>query len=267
MSSHQTAPSRGLHLAEWAAELVGTAMLLFVVVSAVTVDFAPGSPLRRLLPSSSLRLLLTGLVIAGSGSLYAVAPPGKRSGAHLNPAVTLAFWMMGHVHRHDLIGYWVSQFLGAILGTAAGVAAWRGAALSVRVATTRPGPGIPPWLAAVAEFGMTTILLLVIFWLLARRRTRRLVPVVVWLLVAGFVWQLAPVSGTSLNPARSLGPALFEGHLEWMWIYFGGPALGAGAAAAVAHLVGHEFKPLSAKLFHDPRYKNIFGTRPERPLR
>ena len=256
-----TAPSPGVHLSEWAAELVGSALLLFVVVSAVTVDFGPGSQLVQIVPSRSLRLLITGLVIAGSASLYAITPPGKRSGAHLNPVVTLAFWLMGHVHRHDLLGYWVSQLTGALIGTAAGMATWREAAFSVHVAATRPGQGMPLVVVVGAEFGMTATLVLVIFFLLARPATERLVPLVAWLLVAGFVWQLAPVSGTSLNPARSFGPALFDGNLQWMWIYLVGPGLGAVAAAGLAHLWDEGFNPLTAKLFRDPKYKNVFGTR------
>ena len=91
-------------MAEWLAELAGTAILVLVGVSAICLNFGPSSPVARAIPSSSARLLLTGLIFAGTGSLVAISPLGRRSGAHLNPAVTLAFWIRGHVHPHDLIG-------------------------------------------------------------------------------------------------------------------------------------------------------------------
>ncbi|MGI8607738.1 MAG: hypothetical protein ACR2MY_00715 [Candidatus Dormibacteria bacterium] len=64
--------------------MAGTAILLTVGLSAVCFDFGPGSPMVRILPATSLRLLVTGLVFAGSGSLVAISPLGRRSGAHLN---------------------------------------------------------------------------------------------------------------------------------------------------------------------------------------
>jgi len=96
-------PQPGLHLVEWSCELLGTALLLLGGLSAVCLDFGPRSPLRGL--GSSVRLLLTGLLFAGTGSLLAISPLGRRSGAHLNPVVTLAFWTQRKVHPHDLAGY------------------------------------------------------------------------------------------------------------------------------------------------------------------
>ncbi len=77
-------PQPGLHLAEWSCELLGTALLLLGGLSAVCLDFGPHSPLRGL--ASSVRLLLTGLLFAGTGSLLAISPLRRRSGAHLNPS-------------------------------------------------------------------------------------------------------------------------------------------------------------------------------------
>jgi aquaporin Z len=65
-------------------------------------------------PSHYWRLLITGFLFACTGSLVTVSPLGRRSGAHLNPAVTLAFWTRRHVHPHDLAGYTVSQVIGAL---------------------------------------------------------------------------------------------------------------------------------------------------------
>src|SRR5256885_13482233 len=88
MSGPAPQPARGgVHLVEWASELVGTAFLLLGGLSAVALDFGPGSPAAAALPSRSARLLLTGVLFAGTGGLVAVSPLGRRSGGPINPAV------------------------------------------------------------------------------------------------------------------------------------------------------------------------------------
>ena len=88
-------------------------------LSAVMLDFGPGAWMKDLLPSISSRLLLTGLLFGATGSLVAVSPLGRRSGGHLNPAVTLGFWLTRTVHVQDLIGYSTAQLqLYAALGNA-----------------------------------------------------------------------------------------------------------------------------------------------------
>ena len=134
-----------LHWFEYGAELVGTAFLLFAGVSAVVVNFGVGSPLVPVVPNKSVRLLITGLLFAGSSSLVAISPLGKLIGGHINPAVTLAFWVQGKMHPFDLGGYLLGQFLGAIIGTWLVVLVCGGQAASVGDGMTVPGAGYPPW--------------------------------------------------------------------------------------------------------------------------
>ncbi|HEY2423526.1 MAG TPA: aquaporin, partial [Chthoniobacterales bacterium] len=91
-----------LNLAEYAAEACGTGFNLFVGLSAGIINFSPDFPMAHLIPSPSLRLLVTGLIFAGSGSLFAISPLGKLSGAHINPSVSLAFFVRGKMHGKDL---------------------------------------------------------------------------------------------------------------------------------------------------------------------
>src|SRR5579863_2993012 len=148
----------GWHWIEWACELLGTALLLLGGLSAVCLDFAPASPVAIAVPSHSVRLLITGLLFGGTGSLVAVSPLGRRSGAHLNPAVSLAFWRRGHMHPHDLAGYIAAQIAGALTGTALVRWWWGNKARAVHLGVTQPGHGIGPATAAGIETLMTFIL-------------------------------------------------------------------------------------------------------------
>ena len=128
-----------LHRPEYGADLLGTAFLLFAGLSAVVLDFGAGSPLARIIPEKSPRLLITGLLFAGSGSLVAVSPLGKLRGGHINPAVSLGFWVHGKMHPYDLAGYIAGQLLGALLGAGLLVLVWGEKASSVRNGMTLPG--------------------------------------------------------------------------------------------------------------------------------
>jgi aquaporin Z len=251
-------PARsGMHLVEWGCELAGTAMLLLCGLSAVCFDFGSRSPLRH--HATAPRLLLTGLLFAGTGSLIAISPLGRRSGAHLNPAVTVAFWTQHKVHLHDLGGYIAAQFAGAVIGATAVRLLWRGQAVSVHVGATLPGHGLTDWQAAAIEAGMTALLILTILVMTSRSRLTRWTPLVLWPLIATLVWQVAPYTGTSLNPARSFGPALLASVLGSYWVYVAGPLLGVGIAVAVFALM-RDYTVLTTKLFHDPTYPSTMAS-------
>ncbi|MDA8203349.1 MAG: aquaporin [Chloroflexi bacterium] len=244
-------PARGgVHLAEWAAEFLGTAILVLGGLSAVVLDFGAGSPVARAVPGASPRLLLTGALFAGTGALVTISPIGRRSGAHLNPAVTLGFWLTGHVHTVDLVGYVVGQVLGALAGAAALVAVWGARAAPVHDGLTQPAPGVSAPVAAALEAVMTGAMILAILLMVSSPRTMRWTPLVVWAVVTVEVWQGAPFTGTSLNPARSFGPAVMTGDFHAYWVYVVGPLAGAVAAVTIQRFALPDVVPLSAKLFH-----------------
>lgn len=257
-SSSTEQPARGgIHLLEWASEFLGTALLLIGGLSAVCLDFAPGSPLDG--ASHSIRLLVTGLLFAGCGSLIALTPFGRRSGAHLNPVVTLGFWTQRKVHPHDVAGYMAAQVLGAIAGTAVVRLTWGSRARAVHLGATLPGHGINDLQAVAVEAGMTAALLLTILLMTSGVRTARWTPLVLWFLIAALVWQGASYTGTSLNPARSLGPALLASELGVYWVYVAGPLLG-GALAVGCFALFRDLHVLTAKLFHDPSYSSTLAS-------
>ncbi len=248
-----------LHWPEYGAELLGTAFILFAGVSAVVFDFGTGSPLAHVLPDASIRRLITGLLFAGSGSLVAISPLGKLSGGHINPAVSLAFWMHGKMHHLDLGGYILGQLLGAIIGSLLVVLVWGGHAASVGYGTTVPGAVYPLWMVFLAEVSLTFLLVLSIFFFVSSHRLMRWTPLMVWILIGVMVWLEAPVSGTSLNPARSFGPALVSWIWNDHWLYWVAPPLGALLAVGAFRLLAiGERDVLTGKLFHVPHYRSVF---------
>ena len=250
-------PAHVWHWPEYGAEFVGTAWNVFVGLSAVVLNFAPGMPGARLIPDAGLRLWVTGLIFAGSGSLYTISPWGRLSGSHINPSVTLAFTASGKLHWHDTLGYLAAQFAGGTVGAAGLTPAWGGAAAAVGDGVTLPGSGYTAGAAFGAELAMTFGYLLAIFFFVSKETLMRWTPLMNWLVVAGLVWLGAGVSGTSLNPARSFGPALVSGTWRAQWVYALAPPLGALLAAAAWRLAGTG-KILTAKLYHVEWYRSIF---------
>lgn len=250
----------GWHWAEWACELVGTAFQLFLGFTVVAVMEAPGAPGRRLVGSAGVRLVLIGVAFGVLAAIVATSPLGRRSGAHLNPAVTLGFFARGHTHAHDLIGYAISQILGALAAAAGFAAVWDTWAPQVNHARTVPAETIRPWVAAGIEAGLTLILLLVIFAMVSSQRTARWTPAVVTGVLSGLIWAGAPYTGASMNPARTLGPDIVAGGYPALWVYFLGPAVGALLAAGSFTILARGRTTLTAKLFHDRDYPSTQRT-------
>ena len=95
------------------AEFVGTALLVLVGLSLVILMFGAGSPIVRVVPDEGLRRLITGFLFGTTGALIALSPVGKESGAHINPVVTLGFWLMGKLDSRIALSYVVAQLAGA----------------------------------------------------------------------------------------------------------------------------------------------------------
>jgi len=240
------------------SELVGTALLLAVGLSVVIFDFGAGSPLVKWLPSLGARRLLTGFLFGATGGLIAVSPVGKLSGAHINPVVTTAFWLKGKMGNRHALGYVLAQLGGGILGSLP-LLLWGGIGRSVEYGATLPGCG---GLAAVAGETATTFALIAgLFTFLGHRRLRSFTPLLFPFLYAVMVYMEAPLSGTSTNPARSLGPAVVSGVWRAWWVYWVGPMLGTVLALTAHRLPGlRRLEVEVAKLYHfehDP-YK-VFG--------
>ena len=241
-------PSGGWHWPEWIAEAVGTAALFGIGFSVVAVLLSQRSPIADAV--HGIRFLLVGVNFGVLSAAIAVSPLGRRSGAHLNPAVTLGFWLRGSVHPHDLAGYLAAQFCGALAGTwASGFVLGRWAT-SIHRGRTSPNPvGTLPGVAI--EAGLTFVLLGTVFACVGTRRLLGWTPAIVAIVLTILIWVGSPLTGASMNPARSFAPALLESNPDSLWVYFAGPAIGAFAAAVAGWR-----RPMTAKLVHDPRYRS-----------
>jgi aquaporin Z len=247
----------GLHWRIWCAELTGTALLVLGALSAVAFVLGADSPVSSVLPSTSARLALTGVLVATVVVLIVVSPLGRLSGAHLNPAVTIAFRALGRVGDRDLLGYVLAQLLGGVAGAIAFRAAWGDVARSIGGGVTHPGVTVLE--ALVLEAGMTALLVATILAFVCDARLARWTPLAIWPVLAFVIWRFSPDTGASLNPARSAGPAVAFADLDDLWIYVVGPI--AGALLAVLPWVGGAAPgPVTAKLFHDQRYPCSLAT-------
>lgn len=236
--------------AHWPEYLIEAAGLALFMVSACTFGvflFHPGSPFHAALRSDFTRREVMGVAMGATAVVIIYSPWGQRSGAHVNPSTTLAFLRLGKLSRADAAFYVASQFAGALSGVAVSWALL-GSRLSHPAANfvaTVPGPG-GPFVAFAAEFAIAFVLMSVVL-VVSGSRFQRLTGLCAGVLVAAFITFEAPVSGMSLNPARSFGSAVFAGALKPLWIYLLAPTLGMQLAAS---LLPARVKRGCAKLDH-----------------
>ena len=258
-----TAATEPLHAAaaagHWPEYLMEAALLGCFMVSACIVAVLldhPSSPIYRSVPDPFIRRFLGGLAMGGTAILLIYSPWGRRSGAHFNPASTLTFLRLGRIAPRDAIWYGVAQFAGGLAGVLIAAALF-GPSLAhegVHYAVTRPGVhGVgAAWLA---ELVMTFMLFTVVLRVSSHPRYARLTGVAVGVLVFIYITLEAPLSGMSMNPARTLASAIPARDWTALWVYFTAPPLGMLLAAELhLRLRGRLF---CAKLDHDPRMRCI----------
>jgi aquaporin Z len=220
----------------------------------------PNSPVLNLIPSQFTRRMLTGIAMGGTAVALVFSPLGKRSGAHFNPAVTLTFWRLGKVKNWDAIFYIIAQFIGAIAGVFT-------VTLFVRRPLSHPAvnyvatlPGMQGVVVAfVAEFVIAFVLMSVVLRVSNTPGIARYTGVFAGALVATFITLESPLSGMSMNPARTFGSALIGDLWTGLWIYFTAPVLAMQLAGAV-YLRG-EGTVYCAKYHHYNRHRCIFNCR------
>ena len=200
-----------------AAECIGTFGLVFIAAGAAMVDEVSGGSLGLV-----GNALASGLVVAAM--VYAT---GHISGAHINPAVTLAFALVRRISLRDAGVYWAAQMVGAVL-----------AASVLRLLLGKVGImgghaiTIDPVQAVGVEIVLTFLLMFVIMAVATdKRAVGRAAALAIGATVTFDILVGGPLTGGSMNPARTTGPALLAANWQDLWIYWVGPPVGAALAA------------------------------------
>jgi aquaporin Z len=229
------------------SEIFGTALLLLAGLSIVIFMFGSGSPMAQLIPAVKVRQAITGFLFGSIGASIALSRIGKISGAHINPAVTLVFWLFRKIEGRLAITYILAQLAGALIGCLP-LLLWGRMGRSVDFGATLPGAGYSTHVVVLGEVitTFTMVSLLVIF--IGFRRIRRFTPFMFPFLYAIMVPLEAAISGISTNPARSFGPAVISGQWGGWWIYWLGPLTGAILASLACSLLAKRIT--IAKLYH-----------------
>jgi len=254
------------HWPEYAIEAACLGLFMISACVFVTLLEHPLSPARAVLADPTLRRVLVGVAMGLTAIGLIYSPWGQQSGAHMNPSLTLTYLRLGKIAPADAFGYVLAQFAGGFAGVlVARVVLGRAVAdAAVNYAATVPGPW-GPGPAFLGElpisFGMMTMVLVV-----SNSRLARLTGLFAGVLVATYIGIEAPLSGMSINPARSFASAL-PGHI-WtaFWIYLTAPVIGMQLGTAAFLAVRQPGSAPCAKLHHTTRERCIHcGHEPTQP--
>ncbi len=239
------------------AALLGIFMLSACLFT--TLLFYPGSPVPQLVPDPFVRRIIMGLAMGSTAVALTYSAWGKQSGAHYNPALTLTFTRLGKIAPGDAVAYVGAQFAGAVLGVLIAALLVRAmlAHADVHYAVTRPGAnGVLT--AFVAETVISGILMTAVLTVSNHARLARYTGLVAGLLVTTFITLEAPLSGMSMNPARTAGSGFWAHDWTGWWVYFTAPLLGMLLAAEIYVRRNGASGIFCAKLHHQNGKRCIF---------
>jgi len=245
------------HWPEYLMEAFGLGAFMISASLFTLLLYHPDSLLVRMIPTEILRRCLMGLAMGLTAIAIIYSPWGKQSGAHINPAVTLAFWRLGKIADWDALFYILAQFAGGFAGVAlvAAIASERLADPAVNYVVTVPGEG-GVLAAFLAELGISFLLMSVVLVASNTPRLAASTGLFAGCCVAVFITLESPLSGMSMNPARSLGSAIIPHLWTSLWLYFVAPPVGMLLAAEVYRAAGQHAG--CAKLNHQNTKRCIF---------
>lgn len=247
------------HYPEYLMEAAGLGLFMVSACAFAVLLDHPASPARQALADPFLRRLLGGLAMGATAAGLIYSPWGKQSGAHLNPSVTLAFWRLGKVPAADAVFYVAAQFVGGLSGVLLCTAAL-GPALAhpaVAYAVTVPGERGAA-VAAAAEFLISFGMMAMVLATAGHARLGRFTGLFAAGLVASYIALESPLSGMSMNPARTAASALPGGVWTAAWIYFLAPPLGMLAAVELRGALARDRAAPCAKFNHANSRRCIF---------
>jgi len=246
------------HWPEYLAEAAGLGLFMVSACAFAILLFHPTSPVAFLAGGRLVRRALMGLAMALTAIGLIYSPWGKRSGAHFNPAVTVTFWRLGKVEAWDALFYVGAQFAGGLSGVLVVHAVARSlvADPSVHYVVTVPGT-LGVGVAFAAELAMAFGLMLVVLTVSNTGRFAPLTGLFAGALVAVYITIEAPLSGMSMNPARTFASALPADTWRAFWVYVTAPVAGMLLASEV-YVHGARRRVVCAKLQHGGDHPCIF---------
>jgi aquaporin Z len=248
------------HWPEYAMEAAGLGAFMVSACVFATLLEHPASPAHTHLPNQIVRRVLMGIAMGATAIGIIYSPWGKRSGAHINPAVTLTFYRLGRIELGDAIGYACAQFLGGAAGvlTARLLLGNLVAHPSIHWVVTAPAGDTGIGVAAAGEAVISFVLMLTVLTVSGSVRYARFAGVWAGTLVATFIAVEAPLSGMSMNPARTAASALFAGDWSGWWVYFTVPPVAMLLAAETHVRLRGGARDACAKLCHARDVRCIF---------
>jgi len=248
-------PSTALKWPLYVYEALELAIFMLSACVFTVILFHPNYPALKLIPSPILRRLLMGIAMGLTAIAIIHSPMGKRSGAHFNPSITLTYFRLGKIRSRDALFYIAFQFLGGIFGVAVSALLLGRQLADPFVDYAITVPGIYGTTAAFfAELFMAALLMGVVLWTSNRPRIAPYTSYCVGILIMFYIILFAPVSGFSINPARTVGSAVFAQVFTALWLYFLAPILGMMLSAELYLRSYGEDRILCAKLHPDPTY-------------
>ncbi len=245
------------HLPEYLIEAWGLGMFMIAACVCAAFIFDPASPLHVSGKFSANLLMGLGMGLTALGVM--LSPWGKRSGAHINPAVTLCFYRLGKIESWDAAFYMAAQFIG---GTAGVFLSWLalGAMLEVPevnyVVTIPKEAGVAA--AFIGEFIISFGLMVTVLITTNSEKLKNLTPYLAGFLITAYIVFEVEYSGMSMNPARTFGSAAVGNIWTGWWLYFVSPPLAMLAAAEVYLFFKGSEAVKCAKLHHHNKYRCIF---------
>ncbi|HKY70692.1 MAG TPA: aquaporin [Nitrospira sp.] len=247
------------HWPEYLMEAAGLGLFMISAAIVTTGLEHPASPLRQGIPDPTTRRVIIGIAMGLTAVALIYSPWGGRSGAHLNPAVTLTFLRLGKMQWVDALFYVLGQFAGGTAGLlmAAAVIGMAVRHPAVNYAVTVPGQE-GSVAAFVAEVVISFGLMLIVLVTSNHATLRMWTGLFAGALVAAYIAVEAPLSGMSMNPARSFASALPANVWSAFWVYLTAPLAGMLLAAECYLRVQGAHRVLCAKLHHEHRSGCIF---------
>lgn len=247
------------HYPEYLMEAAGLGIFMISAAVVTVVLEHPASPIRQAISEALLRRFIIGVAMGLTAIAIIYSPWGKQSGAHINPVVTLTFLRLGKIKPTDALFYILAQFVGGLLGLLLAVRLL-GEAIAdpaVNYVITTPGVG-GTGTAFIAELSISFGVMLMILFVSNTPKLSHFTGIFAGVLIATYITVEAPLSGMSMNPARTLASAIPAHNWTAIWVYFTAPLLGMLSAAEVYVRLKGKKAVRCAKLHHHNNKRCIF---------